>query len=69
MGDNQQESAENIRTEIYRRMSPVQKWEQVMRLREVAWLVKSASIRASHPDWSEEAIESEVKKIFLYATT
>lgn len=55
--------------EIYAKMSPSEKWEQVCRLREMAWAMKSARIRSQHPDWSEDQIFHEVKKIFLYAVT
>jgi hypothetical protein len=65
----QENTSEKIRTEIYRRMAPVQKLEEAFRLRELAWTIKAASIRSMHPDWNEQAIDAEVRKIFLYAFT
>ena len=60
---------EEIRTSIYFKMSPAQKWDEVCRLREAAWSLKKAAVCMKNPDWSDEQIETEVKKIFLYATT
>ena len=60
---------EKLRSEIYRKMFPAQKWEEAYRLREIAWGIKAAAVRAKHPDWSDQTVGSEVKKIFLYAVT
>jgi len=62
-------SQNQLQQEIYLKMTPAQKWQQVFKLRETAWLLKRAGIKAQHPDWSLEKIEAEVKKIFLYAVT
>jgi hypothetical protein len=61
--------ADDIQSEIYSKMSFYQKWEEVCKLREAAWKLKAAGLRAKHPKWSEETIQKEVRKIFLYATT
>jgi hypothetical protein len=61
--------ADKIQSEIYAKMSFAEKWEEVCKLREAAWKLKAAGLKAQHPDWTEEEIEAEVKKIFLYATT
>ena len=61
--------SEKLRTSIYSQMPPTQKWEEAFRLREFAWTIKAASVRTMHPNWSERDIESEVRKIFLYAFT
>lgn len=61
--------AEKIRFSIYNQMPPCQKLEEAFRLREIAWAIKAASIRALHPDWNEQQIEAEVRRIFLYAFT
>ncbi len=55
--------------EIYQKMSPAEKWEQVCKLRESAWIMKRAGVKALHPSWTSEEIEEEVRKIFLYAVT
>jgi hypothetical protein len=62
-------SAKNIQSEIYRKMSPAQKWEQVCQLRDAAWAMKRAGVRMQNPSWSEAEVENEVRKIFLYAVT
>ncbi len=60
---------EKLRQEIYSQMTPSQKWDEAFRLREIAWIIKAASIRTQHPEWSEKDIQAEVRKIFLYAFT
>ncbi|MBI1860430.1 MAG: hypothetical protein HYR96_05890 [Deltaproteobacteria bacterium] len=55
--------------QIYSKMSAAEKWEQVALLRETAWKLKVAGLRAQHPGWSEERIQDEVRRIFLYAVT
>lgn len=62
-------SPDEIQKNIYMQMSMAQKWAEANRLREIAWELKSAAIRLKHPDWGQEQVQSEVKKIFLYATT
>jgi hypothetical protein len=58
-----------IQQEIYRKMTPKEKWREVEKLRAFAWKVKAAGIRRQHSDWTEEQVEETVKEIFLYATT
>jgi hypothetical protein len=53
----------------YRDFTPAQKWAEVVKLREMAWELKRAMIRQSHPDWSDKQVEDAVRKIFLYAVT
>jgi len=53
----------------YRHMTPAQKWREAVKLREMAWNLKYAAIRNSHPDWSEEKVKEAVKEVFLYAST
>jgi hypothetical protein len=67
--DNPDDEARKIQIEIYRRMSPAEKWQQAVNLRKTAWSLKKAGICALHPDWSEQKIENTVKEIFLNATT
>lgn len=55
--------------DIYIKMSPAQKWEQVCKLRDTAWIIKRAGIKAQHPSWSVEEVESKVRKVFLYAVS
>lgn len=60
---------ESIQLEIYSKMSYTQKWNEFNKLREAAWVLKAAGIRTLHPDWNEDRVQAEVRKIFLYATT
>lgn len=61
--------AENIQVAIYLNLTPAQKWEQVILLRETAWKLKAAAVRQKHPEWDDKAILSEVRRIFLYAVS
>lgn len=56
--------------ELYKPMLlPGKKWEQMVKLREMAWNLKAAYLRKLHPDWNEQQIQEKVREIFLYATT
>jgi hypothetical protein len=48
-------------------MSPAQKLRAAERLYYSARQLKSAALRAEHPDWTEEAIRQTVRLIFLHA--
>lgn len=61
--------ADRIQTEIYKRMTPDERWQQALRLNAAARELKAAGLRSQHPDWSEKKIQDEVRKIFLYAAT
>jgi hypothetical protein len=52
-----------------RNYTPAQKWEQAVKLRQLAWDMKFAFVRSNHPQWSEEELRKVVKEIFLNATT
>lgn len=54
---------------ILQRMTPEEKLNIALRLYESARLLKSAGLRALHPDWDEEQITKKVREIFLYAGT
>jgi len=63
------EQARQRQIEIYRAMTPAEKYRQIMELRAFAWEVKRAGVRSLHPDWADEQVQAEVRKIFLYART
>ena len=67
MGKNRNRKTAEISR--YAHFTPEQKWEEVKKLRKMAWDLKCASLRASHPEWSESQVLSRVREIFLYATT
>jgi Rv0078B-related antitoxin len=52
---------------IVQAMSPAQKLRAAERLYYSAWQLKTAALRAEHPDWTDEAIRQAVREIFLYA--
>jgi hypothetical protein len=64
--ERQRDTSKSLRK---RYRSPAQKWEEAVKLRELAWNLKWASIKQSHPQWSDEQIKSAVREIFLNATT
>ena len=61
--------AEHRQYEIFRAMTPGQRWEQFLSLRATAWKLKRAGIKSLYPDLSEEEIEIKVRDCFLHATT
>ncbi len=48
---------------------PAQKWEQAVKLRELAWDLKWAFVKQKHPDWDDVQIKNAVREIFLHAST
>jgi hypothetical protein len=50
---------------IYRSMTAADKLRAVTRLYHAARRLKAAALRSAHPDWTEEQIEKEVKRIFM----
>ncbi len=63
------ELVDEVLADIYRRMTPQKKLEVAFGLYHSAWKLKSAGIRMLHPDWTEEHIANEAKKIFSNART
>jgi hypothetical protein len=54
---------------IYRRMTPEQRWRAAHRLYWTCRRHKAAFIRSQHPDWSDQKVEDEVRRIFQNART
>lgn len=55
--------------EMLRRMTPEQRWNAA---RQLYWTVrrhKAAFLKTQHPDWSDEQVQAEVRRIFLHART
>lgn len=53
--------------EILRRMTPEERW-RVARL--LYWTVrrhKAAFLQSQHPDWPNEQVQAEIRRIFLHA--
>ena len=55
--------------EIYRSMTPFQRWEQAVRLREMAGGIRKMALRRSHSDWTETELDEAVRDFFVHATT
>jgi hypothetical protein len=64
---DEQPSPEQI--EIFRRMTPGRRLQLAEQLYWSARRLKTAGVRAHHPDWPEEQVDAEVRRIFLYART
>ena len=55
--------------EAYRRMSFQDKIRRFGELYRQAWKLKAAGLKHQHPDWTEEKITAEVRKIFLQSAS
>jgi hypothetical protein len=53
--------------EILRRMTPEQRWNAAQRLYWTMRRHKAAFMKSQHPEWSDERVQEEVRRIFLYA--
>jgi len=58
---------DDIQSQIMAKMSAEKKLELSLRLYYSARRLKTAHLRNLYPDWSEEKIQEEVRRIFLYA--
>ena len=53
--------------EVLRRMTPEQRWRAA---RQLYWTLrrhKAAFLHELHPEWSDEQVERETRRIFLHA--
>ena len=53
--------------EVFRRMTPEQRWRAAHRLYWTLRRHKAAYLRDRHPEWSEEQVEQETRRSFLHA--
>ncbi len=56
--------ADRIQREIIRKMTPAQKFAIARELYDTAWEIKRSALRAQHPDWTDEQVHAQVKRIF-----
>ena len=56
---------DEVQFEIFRRMTPAQRWAAAQRLYWSARRLKAAHLRSLHPDWDEEQVQRAVKEAFL----
>lgn len=52
-----------------RQMTPEERWRTARRLYWTMRRHKAAFIHSQHPDWTDERVADEVKRIFLNART
>ena len=55
--------------EVFRRMTPEQRW---LAARQLYWTMrrhKTAFTQSQHPDWSEQQVADAVRQIFSHART
>jgi hypothetical protein len=59
----------DIQSDLLRQMTPARRLKVAESLYWQSRALKAASLKAFHPDWTEEQIKTEVRKLFLYVTT
>jgi hypothetical protein len=58
--------AEQIQVEIFKRMTPGERWAAAERLYWSARRLKAAWLRSMHPEWTESQVEQAVKEAFMH---
>ena len=61
------EQASPERDAILRRMTPAQRWEAARNLYWTMRRHKAAFLKSLHPEWSDEQVNDEVRRIFANA--
>jgi hypothetical protein len=55
--------------EVFRRMTPAERWQAAHRLYWTMRRHKAAFVQSQHPDWPAARVEAEVREIFAHART
>ena len=63
------DEAEWMQIRLFRAMTPYQRWERALALRETAWSLTAAGMKMRHPQWTESEIEAAVRAHFAHAST
>jgi hypothetical protein len=63
------DEAEWMQIRLFRAMTPYERWEKALSLRQLVWAIREAAERKQHPDWTESQIDAAVRKFFLHANT
>jgi len=63
------EQASPQQIDVLKQMTPEQRWQAASQLYWTVRKHKAAFLRSQHPDWGDEEIEAEIRRIFLRATT
>jgi hypothetical protein len=61
------ERADPMQIDIYRRMTPEQKWDVAGALYDTARKLTEAGERMRHPDWTDEQVQRAVSRRMLLA--
>ena len=64
-----QEESNPEQIAMLRRMTPGQRWDAAHRLYWTMRRHKAAFLQTQHPDWSEQQVTNEVRRIFSHART
>ena len=64
-----QEESSPEQIAVLRRMTPGQRWNVAYRLYWTMRRHKAAFLQSQHPDWTEQQVTSEVRRIFSQART
>lgn len=57
---------DDAQIEIFRRMTPGQRWAAAQRLYWSARNLKAAWLRSLHPEWTEAEVQQAVREAFLH---
>jgi hypothetical protein len=52
--------------EVFREMTPEQRWHAARALYWSMRRLKAAFVRQSHPEWSDTQVDAEVKRAFMH---
>ncbi len=55
--------------EALRRMTPEQRWKAAYNLYWTMRRHKAAFLHSQHPDWPEQQVQDEVRRLFFHART
>ncbi len=58
-----------VQIEGFKRLTPAEKLRMVAEMYETGIRLRMAGLRVTHPDWSDERLEREVRRSLLYAGT
>lgn len=64
-----QEESSPEQTAILRRMTPGQRWDAAHRLYWTMRRHKAAFLQSQHPEWTQQQVADEVRRIFSHART